>query len=80
MPSGRSKKAEGLEFNVTQQLLVYADYVNLWGKTKNIIKKNTEALLNDSEKTGLEVIQRKLCTYMFMSRHQTTGQIHYIAT
>jgi hypothetical protein len=36
---------EGLELNGTHPInfLVYADYVNLWGKNLNVMKKNTEA-------------------------------------
>jgi hypothetical protein len=39
--------------------LVYADDVHLLGKNMNIIKKNTEALLNVSKDVGLEVNTEK---------------------
>jgi hypothetical protein len=71
------EKKYGLELNVTRQLLSYADDVNLLGKNINIIKKNTEALLNASKEVGL-VVNEEEPKYIFMSRHQTTEQTHYI--
>jgi len=34
---------DGLKLNGTHQLLVYADYVYVWGGSVHTIKKNTEA-------------------------------------
>jgi hypothetical protein len=39
---------EGLKLNGNDELLVYADYVNIVGKTIDTIQKNTNALLDAS--------------------------------
>jgi hypothetical protein len=54
---------------------VDTDYVNLLGGNENIIKKSTEVLLDASKEVGLQVNAEKP-EYMFMSRHQITGQNH----
>jgi hypothetical protein len=59
--------------NGTHQHLVYADDINLLGENNNIIKKNTEALLDVGKEAGPEVNSEET-KYIFMSRHQTTGQ------
>jgi hypothetical protein len=49
------KNQVGLEIYGTQQILAFADDVNLLGKNMNNIKKNTDALLDVSNAAGIEV-------------------------
>jgi hypothetical protein len=43
-------------FNCSEQLLVYADNLNLLGDNVDSIKKNTETLIDASKEAGLEVL------------------------
>jgi len=54
---------DGLKWNGTHQLLVYADDINILGGSVYIIKENTEALIVASKETGLEVTADKLSTW-----------------
>jgi hypothetical protein len=56
----------GLKLNGTQQLLVYADGVNILGGSIYIINKNAEALVVASKENGLEV-NADNSKYMVMS-------------
>jgi hypothetical protein len=55
--------------------LVYADDVNLLGDSINIIKENSETILEVSWDIGLEINAQKT-KYMIMSRHPNSGQNH----
>ena len=69
---------DGLELNVTHQLLVYVDDdVNIGRKRTYHKKKNTEALVVASKETGLEVNADKT-KYMAMSLDQDAGWSHSI--
>ena len=65
----------GLKLNGTQQLLVYADDVNISDGSEHTIKKKEEALVVASKENGLEVNADKT-QYMVMSRDQKAGQSH----
>jgi hypothetical protein len=78
MPLGRSRKKQvGLKSNGAHQLLANADDVNLVDDNIDTIKKNTGALVDASNESGLEVNEEKT-KYMLLSHHQNTGQNHDI--
>jgi hypothetical protein len=62
-----------LKLNVTHQLLVYTDDVNLLGGNIDTIKKNTQTLIDGSNEFDLEVKTEKT-KYMLLSRHQNAGK------
>jgi hypothetical protein len=66
-------KQEGLKLNGTNQLLVYADDVNIWGGNVHSTQKNTDAFRVPSNETGLEVNVDKT-KYMVISRVHNAGQ------
>jgi hypothetical protein len=67
----------GLKLNGTDQLLAYADDVNLLGDNLDTIKKSTESLIDASKEVGLEINVEKT-KYILVSRHQNADQIHDI--
>jgi hypothetical protein len=68
---------EGLKLNWIHQLLAYADDVNREEGNINIIKKNTEVLLDATNEVGLEVnAEKTMC--MFMSNYQKAVEKHSI--
>ena len=70
-------KQDSLKSNGTQQLLVYADDVNMLGRSIHTIKENVEDLVVASKETGLEVNADKT-KYMVMFRDQNARQTHCI--
>jgi hypothetical protein len=59
----------GLELNEANQLLAYADDINLLGDNTDTIEKNTETLIDASKEVGLEINVEKT-KYMLLSCHQ----------
>jgi len=68
-----------LKLNGTHQLLVYADNVNILGRSVHTIKETAEALVVASKETGLEVNANKT-KYMVTQQDQNAGQSHSIRT
>jgi hypothetical protein len=63
----------GLKLNGTQQLLAYADDVNLLGDNIDTVKKNTETLIYANKEVSIEINVEKT-KHMLLSRHQNVGQ------
>jgi hypothetical protein len=55
-----------LKLNGTHQLLVYADFVNMLGRSVHTVKDNAVALVVPSNENGVEVNADKT-TYMVVS-------------
>jgi len=68
---------DGLKLNCTNQLLAYADDVNILGGSINTLKENAEALVAATRETGLEASADKT-EYMVMSRDQNAGRIQSV--
>ena len=66
---------DGLKLNDTQQILAYADDVNILGGSVDTVKKNAEALVAATKAIGLEVNAHKT-KYVTMARDQNAGRIH----
>ena len=64
---------EGFQLNGAQQLLVYADDVNMLGGSVHTVKGNTEALLVGYKEIGVEVNVDNT-KYMVMSGDQNAGR------
>ena len=70
---------DGLQLNVTHQLLVYADDVNILGGSVHTIRENAEALIVAGKETGLVVrVIADKTKYVVVSRDQNAGRSHNI--
>jgi len=72
-------KQDGQKLNGTNQLLVYADDINILGRSIHTIKKNTETLVVASKEIELKVYAGKT-KYRVMSQDQNAGRSHNIKT
>jgi len=68
-----------LKLNGTHQLLVYADDVNILGRSIHTTKKNNRSLIVASKENELEVSADNT-TNMVMSQDGDAGQSHIIKT
>jgi len=68
---------DGLKLNGTHQLLVYVDYVNIFGGSLQTLKEHADAVVVANKETELEVKVDK-SKYMVMSRDQSVGRSHNI--
>ena len=66
---------DGLKYNATYQLLVYADEVNLFRGSVHTVKENAEVLVVASKEIGLEVNTDKTNNKV-MSRDQNARRSH----
>ena len=66
-----------MKLNGTNQLLAYADDVNMLGGSINTVKENAEALVAATRRIGMEVSADKT-KCMVMSRDQNAGRIHSV--
>ena len=62
---------------ISEQLLAYADDVNILGGSINTLNENAEALVAATREIGLEVSADKT-KYMVMSRDQYAGRIQSV--
>jgi hypothetical protein len=70
---------DGLKLSGTHQLLVYADDVNILGRSVYTVKEEAEALVVASREIGLEASADKT-KYMVMSRNQYARRSHNMKT
>jgi len=68
---------DGFKLNGTDQLLAYADVVNILGGSIHTLKENAEALVAAAREIGLEVSANKT-KYMVMSLDQNARRIHSV--
>jgi hypothetical protein len=66
-----------LKLNGTDQILVYADDVNILRGSVHTVKENAEALVVATKESGIEVNADKT-KYMIMSRDQSAGRSHSV--
>ena len=63
-----------MKLNGTQQLLAYADDVNILGGSAHTVKEKAESLMVSGKEIGLEINADK-SKYMVTSRDQNAGPV-----